>query len=120
MSKSRGCIVCGRRKNNRYVLCKECYEKYGQFSEWPRWLHYLRNQNDREKYYDAVWQTRLLPYFDDEEECNLVPDAPLKTREWEGCEPNGVLPYAPYDNKDDNIRYRAANGIEEIENETNE
>jgi len=120
------CPACGEYKAKDFRLCTECHEIYGDLpSEWPSWLREQVNSNRRVAYEEKVLYEHELslgefvPYDGMEE----VGSEELKTRvsggmawshptgEW--GDPSRVLamPWAPYDNEEDNIAYRRANNI---------
>ena len=113
------CPACAREtKPKVWNLCPACLKKYGKaIDEWPGWLREQTRGLDRERKQEYVAEIRRLPSeaLDEGLTPAWVPDEPLHTRPRAEMEmvAGELLPYAPYDNDDDNRRYRRANGIAE-------
>ena len=120
------CPSCLQHKKKNRRLCKACIEIYGNDAEeWPDWLRYLVNEDQRWRYDRLIVLEHELPFGDDDNEEDANPDfiEPLWTRdenemgESTGAYGSLALPYAPYgDDEEMNIEYRKANGIPEILN----
>ena len=113
------CPGCAKEtKPKSWSLCPTCLKRYGsRVEDWPEWLREQTRGLHRERDQAYVTEIRRIPseVMDEGLDPAYVPDMPLYTR------PAGemamsagqLLPYAPYDNEDDNRRYRRANGIQE-------
>jgi len=140
LSRFKLCPACRERpKPSDLALCHACRSKYGLNADnWPEWLRELVNSERRDRYADKcirehevnmppdceswvgtpTWTDGVaMPsnHYDDPDTMILVPDDQLLTRgpgemAWAG---RVLLPYAPYDNEEDNRSYRRANGIPE-------
>ena len=130
------CAVCGEKRKPwrlKYDLCDDCYKEYGKDrTTWPEWVRFLVNDFQRQRYRRRRSARELVdPYtkertgtgdkvtdFDDFLESGELRDNPtgLKTRTWPelGQAWGTVIPWAPYDNKDDNQRYRKTNSVRRI------
>lgn len=109
----RSCI-CGNTKNPTWDLCSECNEIYGNRSEWPEWLSFLVSDNNRIIYDNRKWNAFVFGYFEQEGvKPNRSKNKPIRIGGDNVLVGLCSLPYAPYQDEDDNKRYRKANGINE-------
>ncbi len=123
------CPGCIGKKAIEAMLCRECGEIYGDYSEWPGWLKFRYNDYRREAAQDQGVSESETPlneyeYFCDAEEESDEDDLMTRPAEemhvstrpvgdawWaDGCG-DVLLPMSPYDNEDMNRQYRESNGI---------
>ena len=111
------CPACGSYKTKKVLLCVECLEIYGAQNDWPEWLSVLVSENNREyisEYRRAKREIPLDEEFLEDGEPLYFGEAKDYTTVRYPRAGDGVLislPNSPYDNEEDNIRYRKANGI---------
>ena len=59
---------CGKRITWSFALCSDCEKKYGHSAyDWPDWLRFLWQDEQRERRRDKKVNTRELTFTDIEE-----------------------------------------------------
>jgi hypothetical protein len=66
MSRYHECLTgCGRRITWRFAICSSCEKIYGRSSrDWPNWLRYLWNAEQRERRQDTRVTNNEVPLTD--------------------------------------------------------
>jgi hypothetical protein len=60
---------CGRRITWRFAICSSCENKYGNSArDWPQWLRYLWNDEQRERRQNTRVLTNEIPLVDLEQD----------------------------------------------------
>jgi len=110
------CPYCGKTKPIKWNLCRSCLRKYGKKKKyWPKDVRYMVNSFFSFRMALSRDKKRLVGFVDADCAIPYVPKV-IMTRDINETEQGGdFLPYAPYDNEQDNKRYRRANRIKERE-----
>ena len=117
MTNRYACPICGEYKPKTALTCTECREVYGAPAQWPEWVKFMVSDNERTYKAGSRSKTREAPlsaafmpegeplYFGDPKDYVTVRYPKF------GDGVSVSIPLSPYDNEEDNIRYRKANGI---------